>query len=500
MTSRRFAFTLADVIRENARSLPDVEALVCGADRLTYRTLDERVNRTAAVLMGHGLAPGETAVWVGLSCHRAIETLLACAKAGAVFAPVNWRQSADELAWAIGQLVPRVLVVSPAPELAAVVETCVAAAPDAAVVVVDDEFERALAAAPGDDVCLDTDDELPVLELFTAAFTGRPRGALLTHKGIVVQNLVMAAMHQVGGFGEVYLASGPMFHIGVLLKLFANLHLGGKSVIVPRVDAEAVCRAIDDEQCTSAFLFTPTIGELVELNRDGRFDLSSLSVVPARPPEPVAEEWYAMTSCRPPEGAGVTGYGQTETLGMVTYEDRAPRGKGVFGRPSPVVALRVLDEAGNEVPDGDVGELAVRGPQLMARYHDGAFEPDGWHRTNDLGRREVDGTVSFLGPKLDLIKTGMENVYPAEVESVLRAHPGIRDACVIGVADPVWGQSVRAVVEPDGDAALDEGEVVAFVRSRIASYKKPKSVVVVAALPRSGPVVDRDEVKRRWSG
>ena len=497
MTTGRHAFTLGDVVRENARSLPQVEAIVCGEVRLTYPELEEQVNRTAAFLLDQGVTPGDRVAWLGPSCHRTVELLLACAKCGAIFAPLNWRQSVDELSWTLGAVSPRLILAWP--EFGPTVAEVTADVPEATVVTVDAEYERRIAESPADDVYFDTDDELPVLELFTAAFSGRPRGALITQKGIVTQNLVFLAMGQVEGYGEIYLASGPMFHIGVLLKLFANLHFGGKSVILPRVDAEDVCRAIEREGCTSAFLFTPTIGEIVELARGGRYDLLSLRTVPGRPPEQVAEEWYSMTSCRPPTGAGVTGYGQTETLGMVTFEDLAPPGTGTFGRQSPVVALRVLDETGREQPPGEVGELAVRGPQLMARYHDDTTPTaDGWHHTNDLGRRELDGSISFLGPKLDLIKTGMENVYPAEVESVLRDHPSIRDACVIGVPDAVWGESVRAVVEPAEGAEIDEGAVIAFVRSRIASYKKPKSVVVVGQLPRKGPFADRDEVKRLY--
>jgi long-chain acyl-CoA synthetase len=497
VTRSRHAFTLGDVVRENARSLPRIEALVCGTTRLTFRQLDDRVNRTAALLTDAGVEQGDRVAWLGYGCHRAVEVFLACAKLGAVAAPVNWRLSTVELLWVLGQVAPRVLVVSSAPQLAAAVAAARDGTPDA--VVLDADDERLVAAAVPVDPETAVDDESPVLELFTAAFAGHPRGVLLSHRGIVLQNLVLAAMREVDGHGEVYLASGPMFHIGVLLKLFALLHLGGRTVIIPRVDAEAVCRAVEAERCTSAFLFGPTIGEIVAHNATGRFDLSSLRSVPGQPPEPGRDAWYAMTSCTPPADGGVTGYGQTETLGMVTFAGRPPPGIGVFGRASPMVAIRIVDEDANEVPDGDVGEIVVRGPQVMLGYHDEDPAADSWHHTNDLGRREIDGTISFLGPKLDLIKTGMENVYPAEVENILRQYPAVADACVIGIPDPVWGQSVRAVVQSVPDGVLVAADLIEFVRERIASYKKPRSVVIVDALPRSGSGVDRMEVKRRWS-
>ena len=498
MSGRRWAYTVADMIRENARSFPDLEALVCGSSRSTYRELDERVNRTCAVLADAGVGPGTTVVWAGRSCHRAIETILACAKAGAVAAPVNWRQSEDELAWSLETLDPGLVLLTDEPELGTVRNSVARLSAGTQVLTVDADYDQRIASATPKDPFDDEDEDLPLLEFFTAAFTGRPRGALLTHRNIVTQNLVLLAMDQVEGYGESYLASGPVFHIGVLLKLFATLHHGGRTVVLSHVEPDEVAATIEAERCTTAFLMTPTVARIVELNADGHFDLSSLRSTPGRPPAELADAWYAMTSCRPPDGAGVTGYGQTETTAMVTFEDRAPRGRGVFGRPSPLAIVRIVGEDRAEVPDGEVGEIAVRGPQLMLRYRDATADPNGWHYTNDLGRRELDGTVSFLGPKLDLIKTGMENVYPAEVENVLREHPLVAAACVIGVPDPVWGQSVRAVVQPAEGTPPGEDVLVEFVRSRIASYKKPKSVVFVDRLPMSGPVVDRAEVKRRF--
>ena len=332
----------------------------------------------------------------------------------------------------------------------------------------------------------------------TAAFTGRPKGALLTSKGIVQQDLVMAAVRLIDPAVDVYLSSGPMFHIGVLLKTFAIFHWGGKNVMIPRVDADVVCRLIADEHCTSAYVFAPTIRQLVEINANGEYDLTSLvDTVGGSPPEDIAEAWYAMTNCAPPRFNGTIGYGTSETVGMVTFEYRPPAPLGTFGRTSPVVALRVVNEAGAELPVGEVGEIVVRGPQVMTGYLDEpAMDPNGWRHTGDLGRRESDGSISFIGPNQDMIKTAMENVYPAEVESVLREHPDLTEACVFGIPDPEWGQSVRAVVESAGSPS--EADIIEYVRKRIASYKKPKSVIVVEKLPRAEFRVDRAAVKEQY--
>lgn len=497
MTDRLHSFTLGDVVRENARSLPRVDALVCGDHRATYPQVAVRVDRTVAHLASLGVTRGDRVAWTGQNCHRLIETVFACAKLGAIAAPVNWRSTPAELERLIGDIAPRVVVVSGAEEWADATAAAAAAAPHAALVVHDDPaHEEQLAALAPLDAQGDVDDELPVLQIMTAAFQGTPKGALLSSRGIVTQDLVLPGVGLVEPGEEVYLGAGPMFHIGVLLKTFSIFHWGGTNVVIDRVDAEAVCRLIDAERCTSSFLFPPTIRQVVELAGGGRFDLSSLRDNVALPPDDVADEWYRLTSCRPPAAPGATGYGTTETVGMVTFEGRRPRGRSPFGRPSPAVALRILDPEGEEVPTGEIGEIAVRGPQVMVGYlgHE-PLDPDGWRRTGDLGRREDDGSVTFLGPNQDMIKSAMENVYPVEVETALRDHDEVADACVIGVPDPDWGQSVLAVVERVDDGTVDEEELIAFVRTRISSYKKPRRVVFTDALPRTGTFVDRAAVK-----
>ena len=171
-----------------------------------------------------------------------------------------------------------------------------------------------------------------------------------------------------------------------------------------------------------------------------------------------------------------------------------------------MVAVRIVDPDGNEVPDGETGEIVARGPQVMAGYHDRDDENarrqrGGWHHTNDLGRRELDGSISFVGPKGRIVKSAAENIYPAEVEAALQAHDAVREAAIIGVPDPTWGQSVRAVVVlHDGREATEE-ELVAFVRERIASYKKPKSVVFrTDPLPRLGWPIDYDALDAEYGG
>ena len=423
--------TLADVLRDHARSWPDRTAAVCDDARLTWPQLDERVSRLANLLSGHGTGPGDRVLWLGQNCHRLVEGLLACAKIGAVFCPANWRQSADELAYVITDSAPRVVIwqdeevgeaVRAAREIAggdAVWIQHDAGADDSA------GYEAALAATPADDPDHDVDGADPVMMMYTAAFEGRPRGALLSHAGLLHQGLAIALIQGIDP-GYTYLNCGPLFHIATFMTTFATFHLGGTNVFTRRADAEEILRLIVEERCNGAFLLHPTVQKMGELNADGQYDLSSL--VTMKMGVPGFDEHISQASTPWIRKPG--GYGQTEATGLVTYTAFADGGGFSSGRSSPVAIVRIVDEDGNEAPVGETGEIVVRGPIAMVGYH-GADEVTaerqrgGWHHTHDIGRRETDGSVTFVGPKTKLIKTGAENVYPAEVEACLTRHPRV---------------------------------------------------------------------------
>ncbi|HVM41556.1 MAG TPA: AMP-binding protein, partial [Acidimicrobiia bacterium] len=199
------------------------------------------------------------------------------------------------------------------------------------------------------------------------------------------------------------------------------------------------------------------------------------------------------------------GYGQTEVMGMLTFNALGAGGAGTAGRPSPVVQVRIVDPDGNEVPPGETGEIVARGLTVGNGY----FNRDevneqrlagGWWHTNDLGRREADGSLSFVAPKGRLIKSAAENIYPAEVEQTINQHPAVKECGIIGVPDPKWHQAVKAIVVlQDGQSATEE-EIIDWVKSKIASYKKPKSVEFVDELPKDGWLVDYEALDERFGG
>jgi long-chain acyl-CoA synthetase len=495
------ALTLADLLRNNRRSFPTRTAVVCGPDRYTYPQLDERVNRLAGALEREGVGPGERVLWLGQNCHRVLELLLACAKLGAIFCPANWRQSADELAFVITDCEPRVVVWQEEEIGAAAASAREQAGADARWLRHESgEYEALVASGSPADPERAVDPASPVLMMYTAAFGGRPNGALLTHQGLVAQNLVMASVQGVDS-DYVYLNSGPLFHIATFMTTLATLHYGGNNVFMRRFDAEDFCRVVEREGVTGSFVVGVMMQEVVEANKDRRYNLKSLRTFPGPP------EWTEMTSPdSSPWAKRPAGYGQTEVGGMATLNAIGDPGQGTHGRPSPVLQVRILDADGVESPDGEVGEIVVRGPTVMAGYWrrpelTAERQRGGWHHTSDLGRREPDGSLSFIGPKTRIIKSAAENIYPSEVEACIAQHPAVQEVCVMGIPDPSWNQSVKAVVVlREGQTATAE-EIIEHCRARIASYKKPRSVDFTASLPRTAAgLIDRDAVDEAFGG
>ena len=497
--------TLGDVLADHGRNRPRSLGAVCGEYRLDYAALQTRVDRLAQALLGAGVGRGDRMLWLGQNCHRLLEGLLAAGRIGAVFCPANWRQSAEEFAFVLEDAAPAVVFWQEA-EIGETLRAVRRAAPAALWLQHDgsgeDSYEAFVASgaaatpavAPGRVV----DEGGSVLMLYTAAFTGRPNGALLSHRACVTQGSYMALLQGVGP-DYVYLNCGPLFHVATFMTTLATFLAGGTNVFTPRVDAQELCRLIAEEGCTGGFLMPPTIDQILELNAEGRYHLKTLRTFGGK------AAWTDMiTVDDSPWGRRPAGYGQTEVMGMATFNALAPS-LGASGRPAPFVRIAILDPRGAELGPGETGEIAVRGPTVMNGYWNrpelnAARRAGGWHHTNDLGRIEADGSLTFVGPKTRIIKSAAENIYPSEVEGCLRSHPAVADAAVIGRPDPTWNQNVTAVVVLAEGAEATEDELIAYCRGRIASYKKPKAVEFTDALPRSGSAVDYDALDARFGG
>jgi acyl-CoA synthetase (AMP-forming)/AMP-acid ligase II len=494
--------TLADVLRGHARARPDALAVADDEAQLSWYAFDARVNRCANALAAAGVDAGERVLWLGQNSFRLQELLLACAKLGAFFCPANWRQRPPELAFVIDDLAPRV-VVWQREEVGEAVDAARATATGSTGATWlchdDGEYETFVATGDGDDPERDAHDGDALLLVYTAAFDGRPNAAMLPHRALVAQGLLMAPMQGIDD-SYVFLNSGPLFHIGTFMPNLATFVAGGTNVFVPRSDGDALCRAISKFGCTGGFVVGPMVDAIVDATARGDYDLSTFR---GKRGNAAFDAQVARDESAWGRAAG--GYGQTEVMGMATFNLLGRSGTGTHGRPSPLVQVRVVDPDDAELPRGEVGEIVVRGSTVMCGYWNRAElnahrSRNGWHHTNDLGRFEHDGTFTFVGPKTRMLKSGAENIYPAEVEGCLRAHPAVADAAVIGVPDDVWVQSVKAIVVRRDGEVVDEAALIDWCRTRIASYKKPRTVEFVDALPRAGFAIDYDALDSHHGG
>ena len=497
------AVSVGDVLRQHRRSHPAREAVTCGSLRLTYPQLDDRVNRLASALASRGVGRGSRLLWLGQNCHRILELLLAAAKLGAVLCPANWRQSPDELSFVIADVAPDIVFWQEAEVGPAIREARELGESGATWIQHDSDtaagYEAFLAGGSLCDAETFVDPALPVLMLYTAAFTGRPGGALLSHTALLTQGVMVGMLRDVS-HATAYLNCGPMFHVATLMNTVSVFVFAGRNIFTARPDPAELCRLIEQERVTDAFIPPPVIDRIVELNAERRYDLSTLRSASRN------EAWAAMTTPdRSTMARAPVAYGQTELMGLVLFGAIGDPTAGMSARPFPLAQVRIVDPDGRELGVGETGEIVVRGPMVMNAYHarpdlTAQRQRDGWHHTSDLGRREQDGSITFIGPKTRLIKSGLENIYPSEVERCLVSHPSVKECAVIGVPDDRWTQSVKAIVVlADGQRVTAE-EIIEHCRQRVASYKKPRLVEFADALPRRGGFVDYDDLDKRYGG
>lgn len=493
------SFTLADRIDANERLHAQRVAYSDGALRVTHAQYASRVRSLAAGLSGVGVGPGDRIAMVAHNSALYLDLIGAAAWLGAIVVPVNWRLSADEVAYVVADTAPRVVIA--APDLLAHVQAAelrgmqtfsagaeVSGWRPASALYSDSGVRMAPAAI---------DDDAALLIVHTAAVGGRPRGAVLSHRGLL-QGAAHSARAWDLTFADVHVGVLPLFHIAGVAMWLAAQAAGGSTFVVPRFDPKAVLEAIDRAGGSLMGSFPPMLSGLLDAAAAQGSGLEALRVVSGiESPQTLAR---FVSAC--PHARFWSAYGQTETSGSISMAPLADR-PGSAGRPVDGHVVAIADDAGALLPAGGAGEIVVRGPMVFRGYWqrdaDNALTfREGWHHTGDMGRIDADGYLWYLGrsPAKELIKPGGENVYPAEVERALAEHPAIAGAVVFGVADPQWGEAVKAVCELKPGTSIRADELVEFVGQRIARYKKPKHVVFVERLARSADgSLDRAAIK-----
>jgi long-chain acyl-CoA synthetase len=509
--------TIADIVRTHANERPDDPALEFEGRTVTFAELDARSSRVANALAAVGVRAGDRVAFLDKNGLEFFEVTFALAKIGAVIVSVNWRLAGEEVAQIVNDAQSDVLIVGA--EFVSLVEKIEPALETVSTFVAIgghtrwNDYETLLAAHDAVDPMVPTRGDDVVLQLYTSGTTGLPKGVMLTNNNFFCGIEETASSWELTP-GAVSLAVMPMFHIAGSGWALAGLAQGCRTVLIREVDPARILRAIPEFGVTTAFMVPAVIQLLVSTPETQTTDFSSLRAI-LYGASPITET--VLTKATKVFGCQfVQLYGLTETTGAITQleasdhdADALPHLLRSCGRPYPWVEIRIVDqETGDDVPTGEIGELWTRSGRNMAGYWANeaatanAITADGWFKTGDAGYCDEDGYL-FLHDRLkDMIVSGGENVYPAEVENVLAKYPGVADVAVIGVPDARWGEAVKAVVVRAPGSEVTDAELIAFAREHLGGYKLPKSVDFTDVLPRnpSGKLLKREIRAPYWEG
>ncbi|MFJ1874403.1 o-succinylbenzoate--CoA ligase [Streptomyces chartreusis] len=470
-----------------ARKTPHRTALIHGGTPTSYAALHERTTRLAHALRERGVRRGDRVAYLGPNHPSYLETLFAAGMLGAVFVPLNTRLAGPEIAYQLADSGAKALL--HAPSHAGLVAGLPGHTDVRTYLETGPEYEAVLASSSDEPIDAPVTPDDTCIIMYTSGTTGRPKGAMLTH-GNITWNALNVLVDTDLIADERALVSAPLFHTAGLNMLTLPVLLkGGTCVLVEAFDPDATFDLIARHRIT--FMFgVPTMFD--QLSRHPRWpaaDLSSLRILtcggsPVPTPLIAAYQERGLTFLQ--------GYGMTEAAPGTLFLDaeHAITKAGSAGVPHFFSDVRVVRPDLTPVDTDEPGEIVVRGPHVMPGYwglpdETAASFADGWFRSGDAARVDEDGYVFVVDRIKDMIISGGENIYPAEIEDVLLTHPGIAECAVIGVADDKWGEVPRAVVVPREGAALDPDEVLASLSGRLAKYKIPKSLVLADELPRT---------------
>lgn len=510
---------LADFSRQQARIHPDKIALKSEDDHFTFAELDKGANRAANGLIQAGVKPDDRVCYLGKNTLPYYQLVIAVSKAGGVTCPVNWRLAPPEIAYIIKDAGAKLLFVSAEftslalelKDLAPGIEHiwCVEDN-DSGLPVYKSWIEEFSQEDPN--VARSLEDD--ALQLYTSGTTGHPKGAVLPNRS-VLESYRRKERHPNPDWNiwtekDVSLVAMPCFHIGGTAWALTGISNGATGVIMRDFDANKVLDYIDYHKISKIFLVPAAMQFIVTQPRAREVDFSQLKyILYGASPIPLAllKQAIEVFNC-----GFVQMYGMTETTGTIVAlppEDHdiagnakmASAGKAIGG-----VEIVILDEDGKTLPPGQTGEIATRSPMNMTRYWNlpdatqATISDDGWLRTGDAGYIDEDGYVYIQDRVKDMIISGGENIYPAEVENAIYGHPDIVDVGVIGVPDEKWGEAVKACVVLKEGANLSEQAIIDYAREHIAGFKCPKSVDFIDTLPRnpSGKILRRELRAPHW--
>ena len=494
-----------------ARRDPHRTALVCGAERVDYAELERRVGRVAGAVREAGVGPGRRIATALKNRVEFVELLFGTARAGAIFVPLNFRLSSEEIAYALTDSGAEIVVVQ--------VDTAAAVA--AALELLEGERPRVISVDGPDadyaawrDAALPLDPhpvrpQDPVSIVYTSGTTGPPKGAVLTHGGVLCNVENYLADWDLRR-DDATLVVNPIFHVVLYILTVPHLYKGGKVVLMEDFEPAAAMRLAEAEEITVWFAIPTAWQMLLATPEPAALDTSRLRFVGsggAACPQPLMDRFAEL-------GLDYRqGYGLSETTSSATTMGPGDhrRKPGSIGRPFFHVEARIVDEEGEVLGPGGVGEIQLRGRNVCAGYWRkpketaASFDADGWFSTGDIGRADEEGFYWIVDRKKDLIISGGENISSIEVEQAVVSHPRVAEAVVIGVPHERWGETPCAVITTIDGEELDQAALIDHCRERIAHYKCPTVVITVPELPKTATgkiakLAVRELIARRVSG
>ncbi len=512
---------IVDVILSNVRRYPEKPALICGETRLTYKEFNERCNRLANSFLSLGVGENEHFSLLSKNCHIHFELFFAAAKAGTVFVPLNYRLSPRELIYIINDSESKCLFF--AKEYLPVVESIRNDLKEVKnYVCIDGSIEGYHFY---EDVLKNSDSKEPdssfikeediVAIFYTSGTTGYPKGAMISHKNRVSDMINQVTDNEYIEPEDIHLNVGPLYHIGALSQSQGHIYRGCTVVILKEFDPKRIYELIEKEKINSFWAAPTMIQMLLDYPDKDKYDLSSVKTITyAGSPIPIELLKRAINFF----GANklIQFFGMTETGPQISHlrrrdhvsegtEKQLKRLRSV-GIECQNVHVRIVDDNDQDVPTGQIGEILVKSDGVTSGYWKKPEDTkkalkDGWFHTGDMGYLDEDRYLYIVDRKKDMIISGGENVYSAEVENVLCMHPAVSEAAVIGVPHEKWVETVKAIVVLKPGASATEDEIIEFCKRNLASYKKPTSVEFVDELPKtaSGKVLKR-ELRERFGG
>ena len=511
-----------DFLNIAAAICPDKPAIVFEDRRYTFSQLNERVNRLANGLIRLGIQKGERVAFLQVNCNQCVETYFTVAKMGAIYLPLNFRAKEKELSYMLNTADATTLIVGERyiPMIKSIQPECKTLKHLISIEEKHDDmlyYEDIILNSPADDVITEIDDDETTILMYTAGTTGFPKGVMLSHTSFssyMLENVTPADPEA----SESNILTVPLYHVAGIQAMMAAIY-GGRTLVMERqFEPEEWMTLVETEKANRAMMVPTMLKQLLDHENFKKHDLSSLRVITyGAAPMPLPVIRKALEEF--PGVSFINAFGQTETASTITAlgpEDHVLTGTpeeierklqrlASIGKPMANVEMKVIDEEGNTLPPGEPGEILARGPRVMSGYWKDeektakTIDKDGWVHTGDVGYVDEDGYYFLSGRSSDMIIRAGENISPEELENVIREHAKVEDVAVIGVPDETWGEEPRAVIIPKPGEKPTEEEIMEYCRQKLASFKRPRTVVFVDDLPHNpmGKLIKR-EIREKY--